>query len=76
MAETAPYFHDGQAASIDDVINFYDRGGDPEGTFLGGAKEIRPLHLSAEEKQQLKEFLKTLTGEPVPEQFLKDLHNR
>ncbi len=76
VAETAPYFHDGQAASIDDVINFYDRGGDPEGTFLGGAKEIRPLHLSAEEKQQLKEFLKTLTGEPVPEQFLKDLHNR
>jgi cytochrome c peroxidase len=76
VAETAPYFHDGQAATLDDVINFYDRGGDPEGTFLGGPKEIHPLHLSAEEKQQLKEFLKTLTGEPVPTQFLKDMHNR
>jgi cytochrome c peroxidase len=76
VAETAPYFHDGQAATLDDVINFYDRGGDPDGSFLGGPKEIRPLHLSTEEKQQLKEFLKTLTGEPVPAQFLRDLHNR
>lgn len=75
VAETAPYFRDGQAATLDDVINFYDRGGDPDGTFLGGPKEIQPLHLSNEEKQQLKEFLKTLTGEPVPEQFLRDLHN-
>lgn len=76
VAETAPYFHDGQDATLDDVIDFYDRGGDPEGTFLGGPKEIRPLHLSGEEKRQLKEFLKALTGEPVPEGFLKDLHNR
>jgi cytochrome c peroxidase len=76
VAETAPYFRDGQAATLDDVINFYDRGGDPEGTFLGGPKEIRPLHLSAGEKAQLKEFLKTLTGEPVPAEFLRDLHNR
>ena len=75
-AETAPYFHDGQAATLDDVINFYDRGGDPEGTFLGGPKEIPPLRLSVEEKQQLKEFLKTLTGEPLPAEFLRDLHNR
>ena len=76
MAETAPYFRDGQAATLDDVIEFYDRGGDPEGTFLGGPKEIRPLHLSTEEKRELKRFLRTLTGEPVPQQFLLDLHHR
>jgi cytochrome c peroxidase len=76
IAETGPYFRDGQAATLDDVINFYDRGGDPTGTFLGGPKEIRPLHLSFEEKEQLKEFLNTLTGEPVPAQFLQDLHDR
>jgi hypothetical protein len=75
IAGTAPYFRDGQAATLDDVINFYDRGGDPPGTFLGGPKEIRPLNLSAEEKEWLKEFLTTLTGEPVPAQFLQDLHN-
>jgi cytochrome c peroxidase len=75
VAEIPPYFRDGQAATLDDVIDFYDRGGDPEGTFLGGPKEIGPLHLSREEKGWLKEFLKTLTGEPVPAQYLKDLHN-
>lgn len=75
VAETAPYFRDGQAATLDDVINFYDRGGDPDG-FLGGPKEIQPLNLSAEEKRQLKEFLKTLTGDPVPAKYLRDLHNR
>ena len=75
IAGTGPYFRDGQAATLDDVIDFYDRGGDPVGTFLGGPKEIQPLHLSAEEKEWLKEFLKTLTGEPVPAQYLQDLHN-
>jgi cytochrome c peroxidase len=75
VAGTAPYFRDGQAATLEDVINFYDRGGDPVGTFLGGPKEIRPLYLSGEEKEHLKEFLKTLTGEPVPMQYLQDLHN-
>ena len=75
VAETAPYFRDGQEATLDDVIDFYDRGGDPEGTFLGGPRQIQPLHLSSEEKKQLKEFLKTLTGDPVPDEFLRDLHN-
>jgi cytochrome c peroxidase len=75
IAETAPYFRDGQAATLDDVIEFYDRGGDPEGTFLGGPKEIQPLHLSTPEKQWLKAFLETLTGEAVPPHYLRDLHN-
>ena len=75
VAETAPYFRDGQAATLEDVIEFYDRGGDPAGTFIGGPKEIRPLNLSANEKRQLKAFLKTLTGDPVPAQYVRDLHN-
>ena len=75
IAGTAPYFRDGQAATLNDVIEFYDRGGDPVGTFLGGPKEIQPLHLSGEEKENLNEFLKTLTGDPVPPQYLVDLHN-
>jgi cytochrome c peroxidase len=76
VAETAPYFRSGQAATLDDVIEFYDRGGDPAGSFLGGPKEIAPLHLSAPEKAWLKEFLKSLTGDPVPAQYVQDLHNR
>lgn len=76
VAETAPYFRSGQAATLDEVIEFYDRGGDSDGTFLGEPKEIRPLHLSNEEKRALKAFLTTLTGEPVPAPLLKDTHNR
>ena len=57
-------------------IEFYDRGGDPAGSFLGGPKEIRALHLSHTEKAQLKAFLHTLTGDPVPAQYLRDLHNQ
>ncbi len=76
VAETGPFFRDGQAATLDDVIEFYDRGGDPAGSFLGGPKEIAPLHLSGPEKVWLKEFLKTLTGDPVPARYLRDLHNQ
>jgi cytochrome c peroxidase len=75
VAETGPYFRDGQAATLRDVIEFYDRGGDPDGTFLGGPKEIQPLHLNRHEKDQLEAFLRSLTGDPVPSQYVTDLHN-
>ncbi|HLY93285.1 MAG TPA: hypothetical protein VKP14_00395, partial [Gaiellaceae bacterium] len=75
VAETAPYFRDGQAATLRDVVDFYDRGGDPTGTFIGGPKEIVPLHLSDCEKRDLIEFLETLTGEPVPAYKVADIHN-
>ncbi|MFO0760037.1 MAG: cytochrome c peroxidase [Byssovorax sp.] len=75
VAKTGPYFRDGQAATLDDVIAFYDRGGDPEGSFLGGPKEIHALNLSHAEEQQLVAFLETLTGDPVPAAALQDLHN-
>jgi hypothetical protein len=58
------------------VIDFYYRGGDPAGTFLGGPKEIHALHLSDPEKSWLEEFLKTLTGDAVPEMYLRDLHDQ
>jgi cytochrome c peroxidase len=74
VAETGPYMRDGQFATLDDVIDFYDRGGDPNGTFFG-TKEIQPLHLGVGEKRQLKAFLKSLTGDPVPASRLTDIHN-
>ena len=56
VAEAAPYFHDGSAATLEAVIGHYDKGeaSDPE---------IRPLHLSPEEKRALADFLKSLTGD-------------
>lgn len=75
VAETGPYFRSGQAATLDEVIEFYDRGGDPAGSFLGGPKEIQPLHLTAHDKRDLKAFLRTLTGERLPAHVVADIHN-
>ena len=42
IARTAPYMHDGTLATLEDVIEFYDRGGNPN-PYLDA--QIRPLHL-------------------------------
>jgi cytochrome c peroxidase len=60
IARTAPYMHDGSLATLEDVIDFYDRGGRPNPSL---DPEIRPLRLTAEEKKQLAAFLRTLSGE-------------
>jgi cytochrome c peroxidase len=57
---TGPYFHNGRYATLDQVVDFYDRGG---GKGLGldvsnQDPEVRPLHLSAEEKRVMLVFLK------------------
>ena len=75
VAETGPYFRDGQAATLAEVIDFYDRGGDPPGSFLGGPKEIHPLDLKPREKRDLVAFLRTLTGERIPAELVRDIHN-
>jgi cytochrome c peroxidase len=58
---TAPYFHDGSAATLRDVMVHYNRGGDPRavGTV---SPEVRPLNLSAREIDDLVAFMKTLSG--------------
>ena len=60
VARTAPYMHDGKLATLDEVIEFFDRGGiaNPELD-----PKLHPLHLTAQEKQDLKEFLIALNGE-------------
>ncbi len=60
VAERAPYMHDGGRATLEDVVELYDRGGIERAS---RADEIKALHLSAEEKTDLVAFLKTLSGE-------------
>ena len=60
IARTAPYMHDGSIATLEEVIEFYDRGGRPNATL---DTEIRRLRLTATEKLQLAAFLRTLSGE-------------
>jgi cytochrome c peroxidase len=66
---TAPYFHDGHAKTLLEVIDFYDRGGDAN-PFLDGG--IRPLQLTAQEKADLVELMKTFTSEDLDR--FKDLN--
>ena len=64
VASTAPYMHNGALATLDDVIDFYDRGGgsDPKKSPL-----LKPLGLSREEKESLREFLATGLSGRMPE---------
>jgi cytochrome c peroxidase len=60
IARTAPYMHDGSLATLEDVIEFYDDGGRANPALDA---EIRPLRLTAGEKQHLLAFLSALSGE-------------
>jgi cytochrome c peroxidase len=62
VADSAPYMHSGQLATLADVIDFYAAGG---GTPSAGTKEITPITLSTTDKQDLVAFMMTLTGEAV-----------
>ena len=59
VAKTGPYMHDGSLATLEDVVSYYDRGGNPN---RGLDEELRPLHLTAEEQRALVSFLKSLSG--------------
>ena len=61
VAVTGPYFHDGRAASLDDVLDHYDHL--KTAPAIGHREEtLRPLNLSAQEKSDLKAFLESLTS--------------
>jgi cytochrome c peroxidase len=62
VALTAPYMHDGSEATLADVIEYYDRGGDPNPYLDGG---MRPLGLTAAEKADLVELMKTFTSDDL-----------
>ena len=57
VARTAPYMHDGSLATLEDVVEYYDRGGN-RNPYLD--VELRPLHLTPEEKRAIVTFLKSV----------------
>ena len=59
VALTAPYMHDGSEATLLDVIEFYDRGGDDNPYLDGG---MRPLALTDQEKADLVALMETFTS--------------
>jgi cytochrome c peroxidase len=61
VARRAPYMHDGALATLEEVIDLYDKGGIERPS---RAKDVRPLNLTAQEKADLVAFMETLTGTP------------
>jgi len=60
VSRTAPYFHDGSAATLEAVVEHYARGGEAK----AGASDIHALQLNAEEKADLVAFLRALSSTP------------
>jgi cytochrome c peroxidase len=71
VALTAPYMHDGVYSTLEEVLWHYDQGGATEASGIKSA-ELRPLLLSARDRSDLIEFLRTLTGAPAR----PELHRR
>lgn len=63
VAVHAPYMHDGSLATLEAVVDYYDRGGDDK---KGKSPFVSKIGLTLEEKQDLVAFLKTLTGSLAP----------
>jgi len=57
---TAPYFHDGSAATLADVVRFYVKGGNEN---PNRDWQLEPVSLTEGEQRDLVEFLKALTSD-------------
>ncbi|MFO0922894.1 MAG: cytochrome c peroxidase [Pirellulales bacterium] len=65
IAKTAPYMHDGSHATLEEVVNYYDRGGHAN-PYLD--EELYALRLTPEDKECLVEFLRVgLTSAKYPD---------
>ncbi len=69
ITQTAPYMHDGRFATLEEVVDFYDKGGHPNPNL---DPDIKPLNLTKTEKENLIAFMGTLTGD-LPEVKVPEL---
>jgi cytochrome c peroxidase len=60
IEHTAPYMHDGSLKTLDEVVEFYNKGGIANKNLDAN---VRQLHLTDQEKSDLVAFLKSLSGE-------------
>ncbi|MEQ8788107.1 MAG: cytochrome c peroxidase [Pirellulaceae bacterium] len=60
VAQTAPYMHDGSQKTLEEVVEWYNKGGHPNDHL---SKDVRKLNLTDQEKQDLVAFMKALTGD-------------
>lgn len=60
VEHTAPYMHDGSLKTLEEVVDYYNKGGQPNKNL---DPNIRKLNLTDEDKKDLVAFLKALSGE-------------
>jgi cytochrome c peroxidase len=74
LAFTAPYFHDGSAATLEEVVNVYENGGRniSAGQYAGDGRKNRYKHplikgfrLNSQERKELIAFLLSLSDSTV-----------
>ena len=59
VVRTGPYMHDGSEKTLEQVVEYYDKGGN-KNHYLDA--DMKPLNLTAREKADVVEFMKALTG--------------
>lgn len=64
VALTAPYMHDGSLATLEEVVELYNRGNEKNPRL---DPLFKPLNLTAPEKNDLVAFLKSLTSTTLPQ---------
>ena len=60
ITQTGPYMHDGSQKTLEEVVDFYNKGGHAN-KWLNS--KVKKLNLSKQDQKDLVEFLKALTGE-------------
>lgn len=62
VTQTGPYMHDGSQQTLEEVVEWYDKGGHPNPHL---SDKMKKLNLTAQEKKDVVEYMKALTG-PFP----------
>ena len=62
ITRTGPYMHDGSEKTLEQVVEYYNKGGNKNPTLDA---DMKPLNLTDQEKADLVEFMKALSGEVV-----------
>ncbi len=60
VADSGPYMHDGSMATLEEVVEHYNKGGTPN---MWLSDKIIPLKLTAQEKIDLVEFMRACSGD-------------
>ena len=72
IALTAPYFHNGSLNTLEEAIEFYNNTGKTDFADINNPSEI--IKLNAQDIEELKAFLLSLTGKPLVVKKLPVIH--